>query len=166
MKKLFACGMFLLGFVTVSLRAAESGIVINELMASNTRAYPDITDFEDYPDWIELKNNGDSAASLDGYFLSDDPSNPLKWAIPAGASIPAKGFLIIVADGHDAAPGETFPRGYWPWKNFVTEKYHANFSLAAAGETHSSSHPASNSGGMEVHRRWERPKHAVARTQL
>src|SRR5205814_6459971 len=93
------------------------------------------TDFDDHPDWIELKNTGGSAAPLDGFFLSDSPSNPLKWAIPAGASIPANGFLIIVADGHDAAPGETFPRGYWPWKNFVTEKYHANFSLAAAGET-------------------------------
>lgn len=110
-------------------------VVFNEIMASNTRAYPDITDFEDYPDWIELKNFGAVSASLDGYFLSDDPVDPYKWSIPVGTSIPANGFLTLIADGHDAAPGETYPRGYWPWETFVTEKYHADFSLAAAGES-------------------------------
>ena len=40
-----------------------------------------------------------------------------------------------MADGHDAVPGESFPRGYWPWRNFTTERYHANFALAAEGET-------------------------------
>lgn len=110
-------------------------VAFNEIMASNTRAYPDITDFEDYPDWIELKNFGAVSASLDGYFLSDDPVDPYKWAIPVGTSIPANGFLTLIADGHDAAPGDTYPRGYWPWKTFVTEKYHANFSLSAAGES-------------------------------
>jgi hypothetical protein len=114
---------------------AFAQVVINELTASNVRAYPDITDFEDYPDWFELKNTGSDPVALDGYFLSDDPSNPFKWAVPAGTSIPGHGFLVIVADGHDAAPGESFPRGYWPWKNFTTEKYHASFSLSAAGES-------------------------------
>ena len=104
-------------------------------MASNTRAFPDITDFEDYPDWIELRNTGASPTSLAGYFLSDDPSDPFKWPVPAGATIPADGYLLVMADGHDAAPGESHPRGYWPWRNFTTERYHANFSLGADGET-------------------------------
>ncbi len=108
---------------------------IHELMASNTRAYPDITDFEDYPDWIELKNSGAVATSLNGYFLSDDPGDPFKWPVPSSASIPGNGFLLFMADGHDAAPGQTFPRGYWPWKNFTTEKYHTNFNLGGEGET-------------------------------
>ncbi len=107
---------------------------INEFMASNTRSVPDITDFEDYPDWIELHNAGTSAVSLDGYYLSDNLNDPFKWPVPAGASIPAGGYLTIIADGHDAAPGQTFPRGYWPWKNFTTEKYHTNFNLSADGE--------------------------------
>ena len=42
-------GSFLSGF-------AEIGI--NEIMASNVRAYPDITAIEDDPDWIELHNAG------------------------------------------------------------------------------------------------------------
>ncbi|RYD35226.1 MAG: hypothetical protein EOP86_09030 [Verrucomicrobiaceae bacterium] len=108
---------------------------INELMASNTRAYPDITDFEDYPDWIELKNHGASSTNLNGHFLSDDPGDPFKWPVPASATIPANGFLMIMADGHDTAPGAVFPRGYWPWKDFTTGKYHTNFNLGASGET-------------------------------
>ena len=117
------------------LSSAFAQVRIHELMASNTRAYPDITDFEDYPDWIELKNSGAAAAGLSGYFLSDDPGDPFKWAVPSGASVPANGFLLFMADGHDAAPGEVFPMGYWPWKNFTTEKYHTNFSLGSDGET-------------------------------
>lgn len=134
MKQIVISLLLLLGNVTISLRA-DSPVVINEIMASNTRAVPDITDFGDYPDWVELKNTGATNVNLNGYFLSDNPSNPFKWQIPAGASIPANGFLTIVADGHDAAPGESFPRGYWPWENFVVEKYHANFSLSSLGET-------------------------------
>ncbi len=114
---------------------AHAQVLINEVMATNTRAYPDITDFEDYPDWIELKNTTAAPVSLDGYFLSDSSSNPFKWQVPNGATIPANGFLLFMADGHNAAPGETHPRGYWPWKDFVTEKYHTNFSLGGTGET-------------------------------
>ena len=133
--KPFFLRLLLVSALSFSAVPLFSDVVINEFMASNTRAFPDITDFEDYPDWIELKNTSNAAVSLDGYFLSDSSSDPFKWQIPAGASIPANGFLIIVADGHDAAPGQTLPRGYWPWKNFVTEKYHSNFGLSAAGET-------------------------------
>lgn len=108
---------------------------INEFMASNTRSVPDVTDFEDYPDWIELHNAGATEASLDGYYLSDNPNNPFKWPFPAGATIPAGGYLMVMADGHDAAPGESHPRGYWPWRDFTTEKYHTNFSLSSGGES-------------------------------
>ncbi len=117
------------------LTVAAAQVQINEIVASNARCFPDITDFEDYPDWIELKNAGATTASLDGYFLSDDPSNPYKWAIPSTATIPAGGHLLFMADSHDAAPGQTFPRGYWPWKSFVTERYHTNFGLSADGES-------------------------------
>jgi hypothetical protein len=119
---------------------AMAQVVINELLASNTRAFADIVDFEDYPDWIELKNTTAAPVSLAGHFLSDDSANPYKWAFPAGASIPANGFLLVMADGRNAIPGEVHPRGYWPWRDFTTERFHANFALASEGETISLTH--------------------------
>ncbi|HBF17196.1 MAG TPA: hypothetical protein DDW37_06150, partial [Verrucomicrobiales bacterium] len=119
--------LILSGFLPAQVR-------INEFMASNTKAFPDIIDFEDYPDWIELHNPNLVDASLDGFFLSDDPASPFKWPIPAGAVVPAGGYLLFMADGNDAGLGESHPRGYWPWRDFTTERYHTNFGLSAEGE--------------------------------
>jgi hypothetical protein len=127
--------LLLLSCILFGFFDASAQVQINEVMASNTRSFPDIVDFEDYPDWFELKNTTGSAVSLDGYFISDDPSNPFKWPVPSTASIPANGYLLFMADDHDAAPGQSHPRGYWPWKNFITERYHTNFNLSAAGES-------------------------------
>jgi hypothetical protein len=124
-----------LWFFLASPAALLSDIRINEIMASNTRSFPDVVDFEDYPDWIELHNDESEEISLDSYFLSDNPAQPFKWAVPPGTRIPANGYLLIMADGHDAAIGERHPRGYWPWRNFTTERLHTNFSLSAEGET-------------------------------
>jgi hypothetical protein len=110
-------------------------ICINEFMASNVRAYPDITDFEDYPDWIELHNTGAEVHSLRGIHLSDDPDDPLKWGFPFDASIPAGGFLVVIADGHDTNAGVELRRTNFRSSRFVTEKYHTNFSLSSTGET-------------------------------
>ena len=97
-----------LTFLSIVSFAAQAQVQINEIMASNARSFPDVVDFEDYPDWIELKNTGGTVASLQNYFLSDDPANPYKWPFPASASIPANGHLMIMADGHDAIPGQPF----------------------------------------------------------
>ena len=105
-------------------------IRINEIMASNVRAHPDITDFEDYPDWIELHNASGENCSLRGVHLSDDPDEPLKWSFPFDASIPAGGFLVVMADGHDTNAGVMLRRPYFVEPYFVTEKYHTNFSLS------------------------------------
>src|SRR5262245_35163220 len=134
MRLVLRAGLRTGAFAILNLCPLEAQVQISEVMASNRAAYPDVTDFEDYPDWIELRNTGGVAVNLGGYFLSEDPANPHKWPIPASASIPANGFLLIMADGHDAGIGEVHPRGYWPWRNFTTEKYHANFALGAAGD--------------------------------
>ena len=134
MKRVNALGWGgLLGFLV--LQGAQSQVRINEVMASNTRSFPDIVDFEDYPDWIELHNPDEVDVNLEGYFLSDDRGEPYRWPFPAEAVIPAGGYLLVMADGHDAGPGESHPRGYWPWRNFTTERYHSNFSLSADGES-------------------------------
>ncbi|MDG2122830.1 MAG: CotH kinase family protein, partial [Verrucomicrobiales bacterium] len=115
--------------------SAGAQVRINEFMAANATTYPDNADFDDYSDWIELHNTGDSNVSLNGYYLSDDPTEPLKWPIPADASIPANGFFVVRADGFDAAPDETYRRDAAPWSNFQTEYYHTNFKLSAGGES-------------------------------
>ncbi|MEZ5304445.1 MAG: CotH kinase family protein [Verrucomicrobiales bacterium] len=115
--------------------AFAQAVEISEIMASNVTANPDNIDFDDYSDWIELHNNSGSAVSLAGYYLTDDLSQPLKWAIPASATIPANGYILFWADGFDAAPGQDFVREYSPWETFQTGRYHTNFKLSADGES-------------------------------
>ena len=78
--------------------SANSQIVINEYSCSNVNTIQD--NFNNYEDWIELYNKGNSTVNLAGYYLSDDASTPLKWAIPSG-SIPAQGYLLVFASGLD-----------------------------------------------------------------
>ncbi|MBN2685541.1 MAG: CotH kinase family protein, partial [Pontiellaceae bacterium] len=105
-------------------------------MASNQSIYPDNCDFDDYSDWIELYNRSSNSVLLTDYYMTDDLALPLKWKIPDGASIPAHGYLMIRADGFNAAPGETHLRGYYPWgSTFTTRRYHASFKLSAGGES-------------------------------
>lgn len=102
---------------------ADAGVwtlVINELMADNENAVPDVQG--DYDDWIELYNYGDDAVDAAGCFLSDDSGDPTKWRIPAtdpsATTIPAGGYLLIWADD-EVGEGAL----------------HTGFKLAAGGES-------------------------------
>ncbi|HOY59542.1 MAG TPA: CotH kinase family protein, partial [Verrucomicrobiota bacterium] len=96
--------------------AAQSPVIINELMADNAACIADPQG--NYDDWIELSNLTDEDLDLAGCHLSDEPNNPRKWAFPAGSILPANGFLLVWADedGSDT-PG-----------------LHASFKLSASGE--------------------------------
>jgi len=107
---------------------------INEIMANNVHSTPEINDFTDFGDWIELYNGGTSAVDLGGYYLSDNLESTFRWCIPSGASIPAGGHLLFWADGYDSQPGLSLKRDFWPYSNFVTRAYHTNFKLSADGE--------------------------------
>lgn len=110
--------------------------VVNEFMASNQTVYPDNCDFDDYSDWIEIYNPTGVDLPLTNYYLTDDLTLPLKWKVPNGAVIAANGYLMVRADGISAGPGETHPRGYYPWgSTFITQRYHADFKLNAGGES-------------------------------
>ena len=114
--------------------AVPEALRLNEFMASNDWVHPDNADFDDYSDWIELYNATTEAIDLEGYFLTDNLSAPAKWPFAAGATIPAHGYLVVRADGFDAAPGETHTRAFSPWAAFTTIRHHTNFKLSAAGE--------------------------------
>src|SRR5690606_33351672 len=76
----------------------------------------------EFLDWIELKNTTEAAVDLTGWTLTDSNSEPAKWTFPAGASIPAGGYLIVACSGRNVV-------------NPVSGgMYHTNFSLNSRGE--------------------------------
>ncbi|MGI6658256.1 MAG: CotH kinase family protein [Dethiobacteraceae bacterium] len=93
-------------------------LYINEVMSSNRCT---ITDEDgDYADWCELYNAGTTTLNLDGYWLSDDPTNPLRWELPAVKLAPGE-YLLIFASGKDR-------------RDLAGPYLHTNFRLSA-GET-------------------------------
>ena len=118
--------------LSISIWAQD--IQINEFLASNVRDFPEMYDFGDYNDWVELHNTSSSPILLDGYFLSDNLNDPLKWVLPTGASIPAQGYLLVWADDHDDGPGSIYTRETWPYADYSTRHYHTNFKLSKSGE--------------------------------
>jgi spore coat protein CotH len=91
-------------------------VVINEFLADNENGETD--EAGEREDWVELHNNTDQPVNLFGLYLSDDPADRNKWAFPANVSIPAHGYLIVWMDNDD-----------------LQGPFHANFKLAAGGET-------------------------------
>jgi hypothetical protein len=91
--------------------------VINELMPANLSTIAD--EDGEYTDWIEIYNPSGSSINLNGYFLSDDENNNVKWNFP-NISIASHSFLIVFASGKDRSnPGE---------------QLHTNFKLKSSGD--------------------------------
>jgi len=98
-------------------------IFINEWMAANTGSFADPAD-GNFDDWLELFNPNDFAADLAGYSLADSLTNAAaRWTMPAGATIPAKGFLLVWADDDTEQNGTN------------SADLHADFRLGQTGES-------------------------------
>ncbi len=97
---------------------APTGVFISEFIAENDTGLRD--EDGDQPDWIELFNSDTTPANVGGWWLSDSPLLPMKWAIPAGTTIPARGFLVVFASE----------------KNRTTNPFHTNFKLSNAAGNH------------------------------
>jgi parallel beta-helix repeat protein len=121
-------------FLIVFNFASAQQIYINEFMASNTTINPDIVDFDDYSDWVEIYNAENYDVDLSGYHITDNLNRPTKWQIPDGAVISAKGFIRLWADGMDDGPGSYYDRPFEPFNTFITQSYHLNFKLSRGGE--------------------------------
>ena len=78
-------------------------VVISEVQTSNRGTITNQSG--DLCDWIELHNPTDTAAVLDGYYLSDDPQKPMKWKIPS-LSVPAGGYTLLCCTEDPASPNE------------------------------------------------------------
>jgi hypothetical protein len=73
-------------------------LFINEFMAENRTALEDPDEPGEFPDWIELYNSGTTLVDLSGKYLTDDLTDPTKFRIPDGVTVPGRGFIVIFAD--------------------------------------------------------------------
>ena len=92
-----------------------SGIFINELMAKNSVV---ADEFGETDDWLELYNANDVGVLLEGLYLSDDPTDLMKWQITEPLYISPHSFALFWLDD---APGQG--------------GNHIPFKLASGGET-------------------------------
>jgi hypothetical protein len=80
---------------------AYSGPVLNEVLARNQGAVA--SPWGNPADFVELFNPGGSAVNLAGLALGKSTAAGDRWTFPAGASIPAAGYLVVWCDASQAA---------------------------------------------------------------
>jgi hypothetical protein len=95
--------------------AQPADLRINELMSASDGSVKDAA--RDADPWLELFNLGPGTLSLSGYYLTDDPATPRKWAL-TNQSLTDGGFLVLWLDNETAEGTD-----------------HASFRLAAGGAT-------------------------------
>jgi len=102
---------------TLDPNAPPPRVIINEVLAANRS---DIDDEEgDKSGWIELFNDGGEPVDITNWGLTDDPSNPTKWLLPAMALGPQE-YLLVFASGKD--------------RSVEGEELHTNFLVSKNGE--------------------------------
>ncbi|MFK7906441.1 MAG: CotH kinase family protein [Chitinophagales bacterium] len=89
-------------------------VFINEIVPANG---PQMDEFGETEDWVEIYNGSDDSILLKGLYLTDDPSDLKKWQVSIPISIPSGGFSIIWADKDTEQGGN-----------------HADFKLKGSGE--------------------------------
>ncbi|MFC2136822.1 CotH kinase family protein [Bacteroidota bacterium] len=103
-------------FINVNTKG-QNNIEITEFMALNDTTLQD----EDgaFSDWIEIHNSDTAEISLNGWYLTDNENDYIKWAFP-NIILNADEYLIVFASGKD--------------KKLNKEKLHTNFKLSSSGE--------------------------------
>ena len=99
----------------VGLVHPSGGVFDEGLLAVGATAKPE------FEDWIELENTTSTAVDLSGWFLSDEDDALQKWTFPNGTTVPANGYLVVLADNR-------------PDLNGVGSRLHTNFKISETGE--------------------------------
>ena len=89
-------------------RSAAASVRINEVLAHHVSAHQ--VDGE-YPDAIELYNDGTATLDLSGYSLSDQLNDPQRFVFPGGSRIDAGEHLVLWSDASEGASGLEFDFG-------------------------------------------------------
>src|SRR5438874_5010063 len=80
-------------FYLLEAKGTTTGtVLISEFMAANARTLLDENGAGS--DWIELVNAGNETVSLEGWFLTDQSSNLVKWRLPA-TNLAANARLVV-----------------------------------------------------------------------
>ena len=78
-------------------------LVINEFMCSNDTTYIPDGGPDDYPDWIEIYNTGETPIDIAGWYVTDDMADPIQYQIPSDIPgqtvIPPHGYLLLKCNG-------------------------------------------------------------------
>ena len=98
------------------LGVTEAPVQITELMPANKSCLLDADG--NFSDWIELCNVSGETCDLEGFYLSDDGDDLLKWQFPSVSLAPGERVVVFCSD-KDCTDGEL----------------HANFSISSVGET-------------------------------
>lgn len=92
-------GIFVFSLVSTSAFTsfdASAKVIINEAMQSNVNS---LFYENEYPDsWIELYNDDDADTDLSGYIVGVKENPSKGYALPAGTTIKAGGYLLIYCD--------------------------------------------------------------------
>ena len=100
-------------FIGVSL----ADPIISEFVARNTSGIKDEDGVRS--DWIEIYNPDASAVNLNGWYLTDEKTNLVKWQFPS-TPLAAGARIVVYASGKD--------------RSTAGSELHTNFSLSSTGE--------------------------------
>ncbi|MCA9196764.1 MAG: lamin tail domain-containing protein, partial [Planctomycetales bacterium] len=100
--------------------AANVSVAETSVRGSATAQFGDAENY----DWIELQNVTNGPINLGGTFLSDDRSVWNKWPFPNNVIVPAGGYLLVYASGHDIRDTRLDSNS----------RLHTNFKLSMDGE--------------------------------
>ncbi|MFM1770529.1 MAG: hypothetical protein RJA22_3058 [Verrucomicrobiota bacterium] len=114
-----------------------AGLVINEVLAHSDPPLEDA---------VEIRNLTATNVAVGGWWLSDDKNAPRKYALPAGAVVPAQGFLVLYENQFNPAPGQPGSFGFSSARGDAVHLFEADAGGAPTGQRASASFDASASG--------------------
>jgi hypothetical protein len=112
------CGLLAVAFVArADVTNYNQTLRISEFLAVNSSNLPD-GDGE-FSDWIEIHNPTPAPVNLDGWYLTDDATNLVKWRFPA-TNLNAGAYLLVFASDKN--------------RTNAGAQLHTYFKLSATGE--------------------------------
>lgn len=132
-KHFFETKALLTLLLAFSISASIGQVVVNEICFAN------YTDWGlgggwgggDFEDWVEFYNPTGADVSLEGYYLTDTPTDLMKFELPAEAVVPGNGYLVVLFTGlYEADP---FWEGYINSSFKVTQTAGESFIFSDPG---------------------------------